>query len=184
MSNRYGNAPAISTSRDVRTARLKTADGSTAFEEGRAFRLPFEYGFDGTPVVLRFTAPVGFKLTEQLLSCDVGNVRLAAYRDGIESGVWTNVPSFSKNPAGGIEYGYTGQVIIATGGAFDPNGNPSVDVLRVRTAGSTAQRSTASKVLASDRALPAGVYYIVLSRIDGTGASAGVYLIEWEEDTV
>ena len=160
--------------------RVKTETGSTSFDLGKSFRLPYEYSVGATPVVLRFTSPVTFRLTEQLLTCDIANARLDAYRDGTESGVWTDVPAFSRNFASTFQDGYTRQVTIETGGAFVPDG-PPVDILRVRTSGATAQRGTASFPLGSPRQLPAGTYYLVLSRIDGNETAAGVYLIEWDE---
>jgi hypothetical protein len=158
------------------SARLKTQDGSTAFDEGRAYRLPFEYSVSGTPAVLRFTSPVSFCLTEQLLSCDVGNIRLDAYRAATESGAWTDVQAFSRNLVAGMAR----QVTISTGGTITPT-SPSVDKIRVRTAGAAGQRSTGSQPLRNRRRLAAGTYYLVLSRIDGGDTATGIYLIEWEE---
>jgi hypothetical protein len=161
--------------------RIKTQEGSDAFSAGRAFRLPYEYAVGATPTVLRFTSPVPFNLTEQLLTCDAGNVRFDAYRNGIESGSWTDVMVFARNLVDNPDY--VRSVTVETGGAFDPDGNPSADKIRLRTSGSTAQRSTASSPLRGKRRLAPGTYYLVLSRIDGNDEARGIYLIEWEELT-
>lgn len=160
--------------------RLKVQEGSTAFSDGRAFRLPFEYSVAGTPVTIRFTSPVSFNLTLQELSCDQGSVRLDAYRDATEAGVWTDVPAFARNLVDNP--GYTRQVMLDTGGTITPTG-PSVDKIRLRTAGATAQRANVGAGLSSKRRLAAGTYYLRLSRIDGNDPATGIYLIEWEELT-
>lgn len=161
---------------DVR--RIKTQNSSEAFEDGRGFRLPYEYSLTDTPVVLRFVSAVDFMLSSQTLICDQGNIRLDAYRDGTESGIWTTVPTFKRNIVD--NQAYVGQVIVSTGGAITPI-TPSVDIIRVRTSGATAQQSNVSEALNSSRKLSAGTYYLQLSRIDGNDVSTGVYLIEWEE---
>jgi len=161
------------------TRRLKVQQGSDAFNQGRAFRLPYEYSVSSAaPVVLRFTAPVNFNLTSQLLTCDIGNVRLDAYRGGTEGGTWTDIPAYARNLVDGADY--TRQITVATGGTLTPTG-PSVDKIRIRTSNSTAQKANVSAGLDSIRRLSAGTYYLVLSVIDGNETAQGIYLIEWEE---
>jgi hypothetical protein len=173
----YGNCPPLSTSRDLATARVKVQEGSEAFSAGRAFRLPYEYSIGATPVVLRFTSPVNFNLTLQTLSLDNGNIRLDAYRDATESGTWTDVEAYKRNAVDGD---YTRQVTVDTGGTITPIGG-SVDIIRLRTSGSTAQRTNVGGALSGKRRLPPGTYYLQLSRIEGNETATGVYLIEWEE---
>lgn len=160
------------------TWRMRVQEGSTAFDEGRAFRLPYEYSVGATPVVLKFVAPVDFNLTLQSLTCDTGNVRLDAYRGATESGTWTEVTAYARNTS--PLRPYTRQVTIETGGSITPDGD-SVDKLRVRSAGSTAQKANVSGALESKRRLAADTYYLVLSRIDGNDTAEGIYSIEWEE---
>ena len=174
----FGPADLLTSSKEG-SRRIKTQEGSEAFSDGRAFRLPYEYSVDATPRVLRFSSPVSFNLTLQSISCDSGNIRLDAYRGGIESGTWTDVPAYKRNIVDNADY--TRQVTISTGGAHDPDGQPSVDKLRLRTSGATAQKSNVSGSLGTKRRLSAGTYYLVLSRIDGSETAQGIYLIEWEE---
>jgi hypothetical protein len=166
------------TSDKVGVRRVKVENGSDLFNAGRAFRLPYEYSVGATPVVLRFIAPVNFNLTLQLLTCDIGNIKLDAYRGGTEGGTWTDVPAYARNLVS--INGYTRQIAIATGGTLTPTG-PSVDKIRLRTSNSTAQKSNVSGGLDSTRRLTAGTYYLVLSVIDGNETAQGIYLIEWEE---
>lgn len=155
--------------------RLKTETSSTCFDEGRSHRLVYEYDIGSTPVVLKFDAAVNFKLVAQSLSCDQGAVIFKAYREGSEAGTFTPLTTFNNN----LCEAQPSNVEVSTGGTFTPASEAS-DVIRLRTAGATAQRSNVGNGIGQPRRLLAGTYYLVLAREGGTDAR-GVYRIEWEE---
>jgi len=182
--SRFGNSNVHSTRRSTTFGRLAVDVSNTAFFEGKEYRVSLEYAVGGTPLVLRFDAPGDFILQRQALSCDAGNIRFRAYRDvqGVESGTFGNIiPIYSVNlmaesPA------VMPQAGITSGGEFTPNeGEPSVETIRLRTSGSTAQRITVTSAVGDERGLPAGVYYLVLARMDGSDTAAGVFDLSWEE---
>lgn len=78
---------------------------------------------------------------------------------------------------------YTFQTAIASGGTFTPSGGAvPITALRVRTAGSTAQKSSVGGVAISEKGRAAGTYYAVLSRMTGvSGDCTGVYNLVVEE---
>ena len=167
------------TSESVGTRRLRVEQQSTALLEGRAFRMALEYSFTDVPKVLRFTSPVDFVLTLQKLTADSGALSVRSYRAGTHAGVWTPVNIWSNNLITPI----APQVTIDTGGTFTPGG-PATDVLRLKTAGSTAQKINVGESLGNRRMLTAGVYTLVMQRLPGNNETCeGVYLIEWEELT-
>lgn len=181
--SKFGNAPSIATRRSLQYARLRVDVANTAFWEGKEFRVSREYAVGSTPFVLKFDAPVDFILQTQSLTCDTGNIKFTAYRaiQGVESGTFTPEPIY-KNNFTAESGGFAPQVTVSSGGSFTPNGGEvSVETIRLRTSGATAQRTTVSGGAAGERGLAAGTYYLILSRIDGTDTAAGVYDLEWEE---
>jgi hypothetical protein len=164
--------------------RLRVDSGQTGFFSRHMWRLSYEFtGLDATPLVFKVTVPVNFIIHHQQLAVDEGGVALRAYRtgQGTEGGTFsTPVLMYSVNfmdekPA------YVFQATVSTGGTFTPSA-PSVETIRVRTAGATAQQSTVGESSFGERGLLFDTYYLVVSKLTGvSGASSGVYTLIVEE---
>lgn len=166
---------------DTRFSRLKVEQGSAAFSAQRAFRAFYEFNIAlATRRVIRFTSPINFLLKAQQLNVDTGGIRGSANVGVTPSGVYTVFPAFGMNRATPL-VGYTQQATVATGGDF--TGGTATEVLRVRSANATAQTTTVGgDAGTTGRLLPPGDYYILLEPLASvSGASTGVYSIEWEE---
>lgn len=169
------------TANDVRFSRLKVEQGSAAFFAQRAFRCFYEFSIaTATRRVLRFSCTVNFFLRSQQLSVDTGGIRATANIGVTPTGVYTTFPAFGMNRATPL-LGYVSVATVATGGDF--TGGTVTEILRVRSANATAQTITVGGDSGpTGRFLPAGDYYILLEPLPGvSGASTGVYSIEWEE---
>lgn len=176
--------PALRTRDNAEYARSPVDVANTAFFEGKEFRISREYSVAGTPLVFRFEAPVPFILQLQSLSCDTGNIRFRAYRyvQGSEGGTFGAAEPIYRQSLLPESQNLNPQVSITTGGTFTPNpGEPSVETIRLRTSGATAQRNSVSGAIGDERGLSAGIYYLMLGRIDGTDTAAGVFDLRWEE---
>lgn len=166
---------------DTRFARLKVELGTAAFYAQRSFRAFYEFNVaTAGRRVLRFSSPVNFLLKSQQLIVDTGGIRATANVGVTPSGVYTTFPTFGMNRAIPL-LGYVQQATVATGGDF--TGGTVTEALRVRSANATAQTVTVGGDAGpTGRLLPPGDYYILLEPLNGvTGASTGVYSIEWEE---
>ena len=177
-------APALATRRDPAFARVKTDPSNTAFWEGKEYRISHEYSITAT-MVLKFVCARDFILQQQLLTCDQDAVRLAIYRStqGVEGGTFgTTIPVRKSNFMSFIP-DVTTATTITTGGTFTPNGGEvPVEVLRIRSAGATAQKATIDGDTFDERGIAAGTYYLVLSILAGNNPQ-GVYNLKWEERT-
>lgn len=163
--------------------RLLTEPGITAQMEGRAFRLSREFAIDATPLVLRVTSPIDFKIIFQQLTVDVGGIVMHAYRDSsvTEGGTYsTTEDTFGSNDASFVP-SYTPQIVIESGGSITPTG-PAAETIRVRTSGATAQQTTITGSTGDERLLGAGTYYLEFARMSGvTATTRGVYTLNYEE---
>jgi hypothetical protein len=167
------------------TARLRVDVSQTGFWEGREFRISVPLSIPAaTPVVLKFVAPINFILESQGLTCDEQGILFQAYRStqGTEGGSFsTEVPIYSNNFQS-TSPTYAHQATITTGGTFTPDGGQqSVETVRVKTAGSTAQAVTVGGSVRGERGLAAGAYYLKFSNLTGSGTAQGVYSLIFEE---
>jgi len=184
MVSPYGNAPPLATRRELEYARSAVDVSNTAFFEGKEFRISREYAVGATPLVFRFESPVPFILQRQALTCDAGNIRFRAYRDtqGSPGGTFGVVEPIYRNSLLPESKDLDSLVGITTGGTFTPDGGQlSVETIRLRTSGATAQRTTVSGTVGDERGLSAGVYFLILARIDGNDTAEGVFDLKWEE---
>ncbi|WP_369952103.1 hypothetical protein [Ralstonia syzygii] len=166
--------------------RLRVDEEPIGFWAGKMFRAYYEFSIAaGGNRSFRFISPINFILTSQRLDVDDGGVRMAAYTGTITpSGSWTPVPQIGVNRSTERPLpGYTNQCTIETGGTF--TGGTEVDVLRARgnaSGGLLGSGVNVGQAHATERALPAGTYYIRLDALAGVaGTSLGIYSISWEE---
>ena len=161
--------------------RVRVDVAQTGFFEGREFRTFYEFSIpSGQSVVGRFSSPIDFILFQQILQVDAGAIKLTAITGGTPGGTYNNpLPVIGKNRMSKRPQPYYVPVsTVTTGGTI--TGGTIVEVVRVVSSGSTAQRATVGGQFADERGLPAGDYYIKLENISNTTAE-GVYQIYWEE---
>jgi hypothetical protein len=159
------------------TARLPVDVGQTGFFERREFRISEELNIpSGTSLVYRFESPVNFILWEQVLECDANLLKFEAVVGGTEGGSFTPVTIWGKNRMP-EQPEYIGQVAVSKDGTI--TGGQVAEVLRIKAAGATAQRSSVGSAVGSERGLPAGVYHLKLSAIGGD--VTGTFALMWEE---
>lgn len=161
--------------------RFKVESGTTAFDSGRQFRISLPLSIpNSTPLVIKFTTPIDIELRHQEIECDAETILFQAYRStqGVESGTFdTAIPVYANNFKSTTP-NYTLQSTVMTGGDFTPNiGQSAVETIRVRSAGSTAQRSTVGASATGTRGLPSGTYYLKLSNLENGTALGGFSLI-------
>lgn len=188
MSEDQGLPPHVFTddpSRYDSEARLQVDVGQTGFWRGHMHRVSHEFNVAvGATQVLRFDAAADFIIQFQSVSVDTGAIRFRAFRatQGTQGGTFaTEIAQWRVNlmstAAAPIE-----NTTITTGGTFTPTGGQSpAEVIRVRTSGATAQRTSVSGAAADERGLAAGVYYLLLENISGSSEATGVYDLRWEE---
>lgn len=179
-------APALATRRNNTFARVAVDVANTAFWEGKEYRISRELAIPaGQVVTLRFTSLVDFILQRQELAVDLGRVKFTAWRDeqGVEGGTWSPVPIYRVNFMD-VTPVAPNQAQVDIGGTFTPNeGESAVETIRIRTAGSTAQRTSITGAIGDERGLAPGTYYLRFDAgaMGGNEAAAGVFALEWEE---
>lgn len=165
------------TSRKRGVRRLQVEVAETGSLDGRVFRLSWEFDIS-SDTFIKFDAPINFRLTYQNIDVDKGGVKFEAFRDGIESGTWTEIQTFGANSATVVKT-YTKQITLYTGGSVDVSGEVPAEIVRNKT-GQSFQRTTISTPTSSDRILGPGVYYLKFSLLSGI-STAGVYSLRYEE---
>lgn len=171
----------ILSSANNETARLKTEDGQTCFDEGRQFRISYPLSVSST-VRLKFSAPVDFVLRVQSLECDSGFILFEAFRASqiTESTPFSTPVPVYRNNFMSTAPSYTRTINIYNGGQITVNGGElAVETMRVKTSGATAQTVTVESGVKGMRGLAAGDYYLRFTSLDAT--STGVYVLIFEE---
>lgn len=175
------------TSEDPNTSRLKVDIGQTGFWEGREFRISEELSIpSGSEVVFKFVSPINFILTKQSIECDQEGIKFEAFRSsqGTEGGTFNqDVAIYGNNIQAGTPP-YTGQISITTGGTFTPEALPTgkaVEVIRLRTASATAQRTSVGGAVSGERGLAADTYYLKFTNLTGSGTAGGTYALTFQE---
>lgn len=170
------------------TARIKMDPGQTGFFEGRMFRSFVEAVIPvaGPALSFRFTSPIDFILWAQTLAITQGALRLQVYTGAVTpAGVWTALPVIGVNRMASRPTPlYAPVVTVEQGGTF--TGGTVVDTMLVRAAsnqGNSSSSNTGGE--STERGLPAGVYYGLLSTLTGgvavPDAAQALYSITWEE---
>ncbi len=181
------NSPPL-TVPDGRFGRTPVDVGSTGFGLGQEFRFFHEFNIpNGESRWVRVIVPVDFTLKLQTFTVDQGDLRFRAWRGSTDTGPWTAPASpasgyFNRNAMAATERGYVQQSIVEMGGngAAGEDGEVS-EIVRLRTAGATAQQVTVGSTITSERGVPAGTYFLQLENIAGSGATQGVYVFHLEE---
>lgn len=173
------------------TARIKMDPGQTGFFEGRMFRSYVEAVIPvaGPALAFRFTSPVDFILWAQTLTITQGALRLQVFTGAVTpAGVWTALPVIGVNRmASRPTPAYEPVVTLQQGGTF--TGGTEVDRMLVRAAGAAGNQGNSSSSNTgggtTERGLPAGTYYGLLTSLTGgaavTAAAQALYSITWEE---
>lgn len=182
MSN-FGQSNVHASRRNPEFARLKTEPGSTVFWEGGEFGFSYEYSVGATPLWLKFSCTTDFLLTRQVLSCDLEAIRFTVWPAALGSETTPfngdPLPFRSLNTASFTQV-KDPQTVIGTGGVFTPTpGALPAEVIRIRTASSTAQRASLTGTVGDQRARPAGDYYLQIERLAGNGNAEGVLELSW-----
>jgi hypothetical protein len=159
------------------TARLKVDSGQTGFFERREFRISQELSIaSGQGLTFKFSSPVNFILWEQSIEVDDGLLKFEAVVGGTPSGTFdTPIAVWGKNRMNEQPL-YVGQITVSTGGTV--SGGQVAEVIRIKAATSTANRSSVGATVGSERGLPAGDYYL---RMTATGDVTGTFSLVWEE---
>lgn len=166
--------------------RLQVDVGQTGFFAGREFRIFKEYTVGATPLVFRVIVPStlrGIILQSLRVSCYQGGIIMRTYRDGTPGGSWTPEVIWPNNGIPDVP-GYVGQVTIQSGGTLTGSSGAS-DALAA-FANETGKSATTSMTIAEgERGLPAGTYYLEVSRITGVSVdSLGIISGVFEERTL
>ena len=156
----------------LRTVRgeLLHSDSSASLEEKRRFRLYKEFA---ASFVLKVVFSKPFYLDYQRLWTGSGACRLVVSTGGTEGGTFVDLPSkFALNTADGPVTGFTTALQNGT-----VTGGTEREVLRADSSTAGGGSGNAD-MLGNRRKLGAGTYYFIGTV---TGATSGMYAIEWEE---
>jgi len=169
------------TSQPDRMPRLRVDSAQTGFFEGREFRSYYEFSIAaGATARLKYTANTEFILFNQTLTVDAGGIRFTAVAAATEATAFSSaLPIIGKNRMlERLQPYYNAANTIHSGGTY--SGGTVVEVVRVVASQSTAQESTVGGLIADERGLPEGVYFLNLENISN-GTATGVYSLFWEE---
>ncbi len=169
--------------------RIRTDNGSTGFFAGREFRFFYEFNIASAQSAwVKAILPVDCVLRLENIEVDTGGVRYRSWRDATDVGPWVAPASptggyLSRNPWAQAASGYVQQTSAEVGGngAATIVGATVSGIVRLLTAGATAQRTSVGFADQQERGVSAGTYYIQLENIAGSGAAEGVYTFVLEE---
>jgi len=164
--------------------RLQVDVGQTGFFAGREFRSFLEYTIPAAgQVVVKVVVPPtlrGIIVQRLVVSCHQGGTLCRAWRDGTEAGVFTALPVIPNNgipdvtPAAAL-------TTLSSGGTLSGM-TIKTDAVVALANNSGPSNTTVINAIEKERGLPAGTYYIELTRVTGTTVDAlGVINALWEE---
>lgn len=165
------------------TRRLRVETGSTAYNEGRAFRAVHEFALGAGEVrVIKFAIAGNIDLRLSRQNVDVGGLDYRVYAGGVEGGTFDQIiPTRRGNNKSGVPI-VAPMVTISYGGTLDVTGVDPADIVRLLTANASGQRFTVGGDDGIQRGFPATTAYVVLSTLAGAAAPAGVLHYEWEQE--
>lgn len=161
--------------------RVQVDSDSAAFYAGTRFRSFLEVSLaQGATLTVRMLRPVDIIIKAFSLSVYSGELRCEIYRAATPAGTWgTALPVIGQNEFADRPTPYTSQCSLAYGGTI--TGGTLYDILHVKTASATAQQSTVGMAGTEQLGAPSGsVGYYKFSN-PSNGASAGIFVIQWEE---
>jgi len=179
MTLNLGQVPITGTSRDPRIARVKTEQGSTAFELGRSFRAYTQksLGNDET-YALEIVTPINVDITSIVMNVTSGEVNYqgivlpdsATGFDEVRPVFPLNARTDVVGPA------YVPQLTVTGGGVIV--GGTEIEQALIRT-GNNNQRANIVEETQAHRGAAPGTYYILLT----AGNQGGDFTIysTWEE---
>lgn len=162
---------------------LVTSYESVGYNEGRQFRIDYEFDIDSsTDRVLKFEIAGNIDLLSSVADVDDGNLYYRVFSDGIEGGTFgDDVTVFPVNSKSGAPTP-TSAVTVTTGGTLDISGEEPNTTLRIRTASANGQRQTVGGSINDMRGFPTATAYVYMSVLDGGGSCTGTLKLRWEQE--
>ena len=162
--------------------RLRVDTSQTSFFTGYQGRTFKEFSIaSGATYLIMVTVPVETVLWNVNLSVDAGAIKLSTYVGGTPSITLTDtVPVVPKNTMTSRPtpfYTLQNQLI---GGTATLTGGILIDVVRVATAGATAQQISVGSSPFSERGVGLGTYFWVFNNYSN-GTATGTFSSFWEE---
>lgn len=160
-------------------ARLRVDPDQTSFSQGLQYRAFREINIaTGTTAVIRANVGVNTVLYDVSLVLDAGAIRLRTTSGGTEGGSFSTViPVLRKNTQTDAP-NIASLNSVTTGGTH--TGGADIDIIRLVTAGATAQQTSVGSKAFDQRGVGPGVYYWELQNISNSAAT-GVFSSFWEE---
>lgn len=172
--------------------RLQVDQGSTGFFENREFRFFREVTIPAaesrwTRVIVE-PGDFGIIIKLQRLAVDAGAIRFRAWRDTSPVGLTFSAPAsplsglFANNNLPSAPAWEPKTIIENAPEDAAPVGGEVAEIVRVRSAGATAQKSTVGQAVIGERGIGPGVYHLQFENITNDPATA-VYELIYEERT-
>ena len=154
---------------------------STAYNEGRRFRVFYDFSVSTLPVVVKFAITKNLDLTMASQTVYEGWLRYRVFIGGTEGGTFTPIAQSRVNNKIGIPVGIDSGMAVSAGGTLDLTGAAMTDIIYLKTIGSSNQSSTVSGEVSSVRGFPPTVAYVVIDQIPGgNNPPKGLLKYEWE----
>lgn len=164
--------------------RLRVDVGQTSFFAKREFRTFYELSIpNGQKQLFRFVTTANVIIEDISLVIDDGSARLSTYSGGTPTGTFVALPQFACN---NMTEGPAAPASSVTSTRTDPGasvaiaGGAQLDIIRLVTAGSSAQAQSVGSSTDSYRGIAPGTYYVLIENF-GTGSLAGVVRFRWEQ---
>jgi hypothetical protein len=172
----YPTSPTI-----PRHNRVQVDSDSAAFYAGTRFRSFLEVSLaSSATLTVRMVRPVDIIVKAFTLSVYSGELRCEVYRGGTPSGSFSSalpvlgMCEFTDRPTP-----YAAQCSLASGGSI--SGGTLYDIIHVKTSGATAQQFTVGAAGADQLGIPGNSMGYYKFSNPSNGASAGIFVIQWEE---
>lgn len=162
--------------------RLRVDTSQTSFFTGHQGRTFKELSIAaGATYIIMVTVPLDTVLWNVNLSVDAGAIRLATYAGGTPSITLTDpIPVIPKNTMSTRPTPFYALQNQLVGGTATLTGGILIDVIRVATAGATAQQTSVGSSSFSERGVGAGSYFWVFNNYSN-GTATGTFDAFWEE---
>lgn len=153
-----------------------------AYDQGRKFRVFYDFTGKTIPVVLRFVITKPIDLTLSLQEVHDGAMRYRVFTGGVEGGTFTPITPLRVNNKPDVPIVDSG-ISISVGGTLDITGQEPNEIVYVRTSGASGQTSTVTDSALNTRGFPPTTAYVVIDQIPGGNKPpSGVAKYEWTVD--